>query len=85
MKLSKGKYTGQITTFQLTAATSSKIVHNFLKISSSNILILRTPIDILMLGKCNQLSQLREQDAKMQTTHAEHYRESENLFLNKYF
>ena len=42
-------------------------------------------MDILMLGKCNQLSQLWEHDAELQITHAEQYRESENLFLNKYF
>ena len=30
-KWSKGSYTGQITTFQLTAATSSRIVHIFFK------------------------------------------------------
>ena len=38
-----------------------------------------------MLGKCNQLSQPREHDAKIQITHAELYKESDNLFLNKYF
>ena len=38
-----------------------------------------------MLGKCNPLSQLREHDAKIQITHAEHYRESGNLFCNKYY
>ena len=38
-----------------------------------------------MLGKCYPLSQLREQDAKIQITHAEHYMESDNLFLNKCF
>ena len=35
--------------------------------------------------KCTPLSQLREHDAKIQITHAEHYGESDNLFLNKYF
>ena len=38
-----------------------------------------------MLGNCNPLSQLRDQDDKIQITHAEHYRESDNLFFNKYF
>ena len=42
-------------------------------------------LEILMLGKCNPLSKLKEHDAKMQITHAEHYRESDNLFCNKYF
>ena len=55
----------------------------FLKILSSNILILRTHIDFLMLGKCYQLSQLRMHDANIQITHTEHYRGSDNLFLNK--
>ena len=38
-----------------------------------------------MLEKRNPLSQLREQDEKIQITHAEQYRESDNLFLNKSF
>ena len=38
-----------------------------------------------MLGKCNPRSQFREQDAKIQITHAEYYREIDNLFLNKDF
>ena len=38
-----------------------------------------------MFGKCNPLSQLREHDAKLQITHAEYNRESDNLFSNKYF
>ena len=45
----------------------------------------RTHIDILMLGKCYPLSQLRQHGVKIQITHAEHYRESDNLLLNKYF
>ena len=57
----------------------------FKKNYSSNILILRTHIDILRMGKYYQLSQLRQHDAKIQTIHAEHYRDSDNLFLNKYF
>ena len=40
---------------------------------------------MLMLGKCNPLSQLRLHETKIQITHAEHCRESDNLFLNKYF
>ena len=48
-------------------------------------MIWRRHIDILMLGKCNPLSQPREHDAKIQITHAEHYKESDNLFLNKSF
>ena len=38
-----------------------------------------------MLEKCNPLSQLREHEAKIQIIHAERYRESDNLFCNKYF
>ena len=45
----------------------------------------RTHINILMLGKCYPLSQLGKHDAKIQISHAEHYRESDNLFFNKYF
>ena len=41
--------------------------------------------DLLMLGKCNPLSQLREHDVKIQNTHAEHYRESNNVFSNMCF
>ena len=37
----------------------------------------------MMLGKCNPLSQLREHDAKIRITHAEHYRESDNLFFKR--
>ena len=55
----------------------------YFKFQSSNILIWRTHIDILMLGKCNPLSQLREHDEKIQITHADHYRESDNFFFNK--
>ena len=40
---------------------------------------------MLMLGKCNPLSQLRVHEAKIQITHAEHYRESDNLIFNKFF
>ena len=47
-------------------------------------MICRTHIDIMMLGKCNPLSQRSLHDAKIQITHAEHYRESDNLFLNKH-
>ena len=82
---SKGSYTGHITTFQLTAATSSKIFHNFFLDLIFEYLIWRTNIDNLMLGKCNPLSQLREHDAKIQITYAEHYNESDSLFLNEYF
>ena len=46
-------------------------------------MIWRTHIDILMLEKCNPLSQLREHDAKIQTTHAEHYKESDSLFFEQ--
>ena len=38
-----------------------------------------------MLGKRNPLSQLREHAAKLQISHVEHYREPDNLFLNKDF
>ena len=65
---------------QLTAATSFKIVRNFFTILSPNILIWITHIHILMRGKCYRLGQLREHDAKIKITHAEHYRESDNLF-----
>ena len=34
---------------------------------------------------CSQLSQLRKQDATIQITHAEHNRESDYLFSDKYF
>ena len=37
--------------------------------------------DILMLGNCNPLSQLRDRDEKIQMTHAEHIRETDNLFF----
>ena len=80
-KWSKCSCTEQKTTFQLTAATRSKIAHNCLKIYSSNILIWRAHIDILMLGKSNPLSRLREHDAKIQIVHVEHYRESDRLFV----
>ena len=46
-------------------------------------MIWRTHIDILMLGKCYPLSQLRGHEAKMQITHAEHYRESDILFIEQ--
>ena len=36
-----------------------------------------------MLGKCNPLSQIREHEAKIQITHAEHYRESDNLVFEQ--
>ena len=36
-------------------------------------------------GKCYPLDQLREHEAKIQITHAEHYWESDNLFSNKYY
>ena len=38
-----------------------------------------------MSGKSYPLSQLRDHIAKIQITHAEHYRESDNMFLNYYF
>ena len=72
------------TTFQLTTAASSKFVHIFfLRFKSSNILITR--IDILVFGKCYPLSKAREHDRKIQVTHAERYKDSDNLFSNKYF
>ena len=42
-------------------------------------------MDIVMLGKCYPLNELREDDTTVQNTHAEHYRESDNWFSNKYF
>ena len=36
-----------------------------------------------MSGKYFPLSQLRKHDDKIQITHAEHYRESDNLFMNE--
>ena len=36
-----------------------------------------------MLKKCNPLSKIREHDAKIQITHAEHFRESDDLFFEQ--
>ena len=44
-------------------------------------LIWRTHIEILMLGKCNPLSQLRDHDVKIQIIHVEHYREWDNKYF----
>ena len=46
-------------------------------------MIWRTHVDILMLGKCDPLSQISEHDAQIQISHAEHYRESDNLFCEQ--
>ena len=83
-KWSKGSYTGRITTFQLTAATSSKIVLILLRLILEYFDMENTyRHQFWMLGKCNPLSQLREHDGKIQITHAEHHREPDYLFLNK--
>ena len=62
---------------------SSKIVQNFVDLIFEYFDMENTYIDILMLGKFNPFSQLREHDAKIQITHAEHYRESDNLFFEQ--
>ena len=47
--------------------------------------IWRTYIDILTMGKCYPVSRLSEHNTKLQITHVEHYRDSDNLFSIKSF
>ena len=71
-------------TFQLTAATSYKIVHNFKDLIIEHFDMENTyrHIDVRKMLSTQSAKRAR---CKIQITHAERYRETHNMFLNNYF